>query len=148
MIREANKFDIDACVEMMRRYAEESPILKLRNKEIHDEQHIRQLISALIIGRGFVLIDNEHRGMVAGIVTPNVWCPEINEVRELAWWVAPEHRNGTIGGKLFLAYNKKAQELVDQERAETIIISLMPQSPNIDLESRGFKKIDSTYCKE
>lgn len=148
MIREANKFDIDACVEMMRRYAEESPILKLRNKEVHDEQHIRQLISALIIGRGFVLIDNEYRGMVAGIVTPNVWCPEINEVRELAWWVAPEHRNGTIGGKLFLAYNKKAQELVDQERAETIIISLMPQSPDIDLESRGFKKIDSTYCKE
>jgi hypothetical protein len=47
-----------------------------------------------------------------------------------------------------LAYNKKAQELIDQERAEVVIISLMPQSPKIDLESRGFKKIDSTYCKE
>lgn len=148
MIREANKFDIEACVEMMRRYAEESPIVRLRNKEYHDEQHIRSLISSLIIGRGFVLVDNEYRGMAAGIVVPNVWCPAINEVRELAWWVAPEHRDTTIGGKLFLAYNKRAQELIDQERAEVVIISLMPQSPKIDLESRGFKKIDSTYCKE
>jgi N-acetylglutamate synthase-like GNAT family acetyltransferase len=148
MIREANKFDIDACVEMMRQYAAESPIIKLRDKKLHDEQHIRGLLSSLIIGRGFVLVDNEYRGMAAGIVVPNVWCPEVNEVRELAWWVAPEHRNTTIGGKLFLAYNKKAQELIDQERAEVVIISLMPQSPKIDLESRGFKKIDSTYCKE
>lgn len=148
MIREASKFDLDQCVEMMRCYAAEAPILKLRNKKYHNEDHIRQLLLSLMIGRGFVLIDDQYRGMIAGIVVPNVWCPDVSEVRELAWWVHPNHRNGTIGGKLFLAYNKKAQELVDQERAETILISLMPQSPNIDLEGRGFKKIDSTYCKE
>ena len=148
MIREASKFDLDACVQMMRQYASEAPILKLRDTQYHDEKHIRELLMALIIGRGFVLVDSEYRGMAAAIVVPNVWCPEINKVRELAWWVDPAHRNGTIGGKLFLAFNKKAQELVDQGRAEMTIISLMPQSPKIDLESRGFKKIDSTYCKE
>lgn len=148
MIREANKFDLDACVEMMRQYASESPIIKLQDKKYHDEAHIRKLLLSLMIGRGFVLIDNEYRGMAAAIVVPNIWCPSINEIHELAWWVQPEHRNSTIGGKLFLAYNKKAQELIDQERAEVVLISLMPQSPKIDLGSRGFKQIDSTYCKE
>ena len=148
MIREAYKHDLDACVEMMRRYAAESPIEKLKDKKYHNEDHIRSLLFSLMVGRGFVLVDNEYRGMVAAIVTPNIWCPEVSEVRELAWWVDPEHRNGTIGGKLFLAYGKKAQELVDQERAEVVMISLMPQSPQINLEGRGFKKIDSTYCKE
>lgn len=133
---------------MMRRYAAESPIQKLKDKKYHNEEHIRSLLFSLMVGRGFVLVDNDYRGMVAAIVTPNIWCPEVSEVRELAWWVDPEHRNGTIGGKLFLAYGKKAQELVDQERAEVVLISLMPQSPQIKLEDRGFKKIDSTYCKE
>lgn len=148
MIREAYKYDLDACVEMMRQYAAESPIEKLKDKKYHNEDHIRSLLFSLMVGRGFVLVDNDYRGMVAAIVTPNIWCPEVSEVRELAWWVDPEHRNGTIGGKLFLAYGKKAQELVDQERAEVVMISLMPQSPQINLEGRGFKKIDSTYCKE
>lgn len=133
---------------MMRRYAAESPIERLRDKKYHNEDHIRNLLFSLMVGRGFVLVDNDYRGMAAAIVTPNIWCPDVSEVRELAWWVDPEHRNGTIGGKLFLAYNKKAQELVDQERAEVVLISLMPQSPQINLEGRGFKKIDSTYCKE
>ena len=133
---------------MMRKYAEESPILKLKEKQYHNEEHIRNLLFALMVGRGFVLVDNNYRGMAAAIVTPNIWCPDVNEVRELAWWVDPAHRNGTIGGKLFLAYQKKAQELVDQERAEIVLFSMMPQSPPIDLTSRGFKQIDSTYCKE
>lgn len=148
MIREANKFDLDGCVEMMRRYASESPIKKLQDSQYHNEKHIRSLLLSIIIGRGFIFVDDDYRGMIVGIVVPNVWCPEINEIRELAWWVAPEHRNGTIGGKLFIAYEKRAQQLIEQGRAETVLISLMPQSPNIDLERRGFQKIDSTYCKE
>lgn len=148
MIREASKFDLDACVEMMRQYAQESTIKMLANPDNHIDVHVRNVFTSLIYGRGFVLIDEQARGFLAAIVTPNFWCPVVKEVKELAWWVHPDHRNGTIGGRLFVAYNKKAQELIDQGRADLMTVSLMSNSPAIDLEARGFSRIEASFCKE
>lgn len=144
MIRFASKFDVPVLVEMMRKYAEESPIEVLRNKQVHNDDYIKDVIEQLIIGRGFVLIDNDMRGMLAAIVAPNFWCPSVAEVKEIAWWVYPEYRNGTVGGRLYHAFMKKAQELVNQKRAEVICISLMHTSSVHDLP---LKKIETTYAK-
>ena len=148
MIREANKHDLDACVEMMRKYASESPIYKLREAAFHDSQYVRQFLFSLICGRGFIFIESNYRGILAAIVTPNIWCPGVNEVKELAWWVDPEHRNGTIGGKLFVSYKRRSEDLIKQGRASVMSVSLMSSSPSIDLEGRGFKRIEATYSKE
>ena len=148
MIREASKFDLDECVEMMRKYASESPIFKLRESAFHDSHYVRHFLFSLISGRCFIFVESHYRGMLAAIVTPNIWCPGVNEVKELAWWVHPEYRNGTIGGKLFLAYKRKAEGLIKQGRAQVMTVSLMSSSPSIDLEGRGFKRIEATYCKE
>lgn len=146
MIRLANKFDLDACVEMMRRYAEESPIAKLGQGCNHDSDYVKQFLFSLIAGRGFIYIDDNMKGMIAAIVVPNVWCPGVNEVKELAWWVGPKHRNGMIGGRLFVAFKRHAEQLIEEGRAHIITCSLMENSPKIDLH--GFKKIETTYCKE
>lgn len=148
MIRQASKFDLDACVEMMRRYASESPIGKLKEAAFHDGDYVRRFLFSLIAGRGFIFIESNYRGMIAAIVTPNIWCPGVNEVKELAWWVAPEHRNSTIGGKLFLAYRREAEQLIKDGRASIMTLSLMNNSPDIELEKRGFKMIEATYAKE
>jgi hypothetical protein len=148
LIREASKFDLDACVEMMRKYASESPIFKLRQAAFHDNYYVRHFLFSLICGRGFIFVDSQYRGMIAAIVTPNIWCPGVHEVKELAWWVDPEHRSGTIGGKLFVAYKVKAEKLIKEGRAQVMSVSLMANSPSIDLEGRGFKRIESTFCKE
>ncbi len=148
MIRLANKFDLDDCVEMMRHYAAESSIHKLRQAANHDSQYVKQFLFSLIAGRGFICIDSQKRGMLVAIVTPNIWCPGVNEVKELAWWVHPDHRDGTVGGKLFVFFRKHAEELIEDGRAEIITASLMANSPAIDLEARGFRRIESTFCKE
>lgn len=146
MIRLANKFDLDACVEMMRRYAQESPIEKLSQDHHHDSCYVRHFLFSLIAGRGFIYVDDDYKGMIAAIVTPNLWCPGIREVKELAWWVKPECRNGMIGGRLFVAFKRHADKMINEGQAQIVTCSLMNNSPNIDLQ--GFKKVETTYCKE
>lgn len=145
MIRFASKFDVPVLVEMMRKYADESPIEALRKKESHNRDYTKSVLEQLIIGRGFVLVDDKMRGMLAAMITPNFWCPSVSEVKEIAWWVHPEYRNGTIGGRLYHAFMKKAEELVSQKRADVICISLMHTSSVHDLP---LKKIETTYVKE
>lgn len=145
MIRFASKVDVPVLVEMMRKYADESPIEALRKKESHNRDYTKSVLEQLIIGRGFVLVDDKMRGMLAAIISPNFWCPSVSEVKEIAWWVHPEYRNGTIGGRLYHAFMKNAQELVSQKRADVICISLMHTSSVHDLP---LKKIETTYVKE
>lgn len=146
MIRLACKFDVPACVEMMRQYAKESPIQLLAQEQYHDEEHIKAILEQLIIGRGFVLIDDQMRGMLAAIITPNFWIPRLAEVKEVAWWVHPDHRRGTIGGRLFFEFVKHSEKLLKDKRAEIVCASLMRTSDVQDLP--GFKKIESTFVKE
>lgn len=144
-MRLANKFDIAECVEMMRRYALEGPIDALKDESKHDRLHIEQLLISLIAGRGFVLIE-EGKGMIAGAVVPNFWVPEVKEVRELAWWVNPEHRGGMVGGRLFLGFQKHAQELIDAGRADFVLMSLA--EPKFKVEAKGFKAIETIFVRE
>lgn len=146
MIRFASKFDVPACTEMMKRYAEESPIDLLRDNKLHDREYIKVLLEQLIVGRGFVLLDDQMRGMLAAVITSNFWCPKVSEIKEVAWWVYPEYRQGTIGGRLFFEFVKHSEELVRQKRADIVCASLMHTSSVQTLP--GFKKIESTFVKE
>lgn len=146
MIRKANKFDLFDCVEMMRCYAQESPIEALKDTTKHDDKHVEAILFSLIAGRGFILIDEELRGFVAAVIIPNIWCPQVKEIKELAWWVHKEHRNKLVGGKLLLAFDKEASQLVKEGRAHIVSASLMGHKINLD--RLGFKQIDSTYVKE
>ena len=141
-MREANKFDIPALIEMMRGFAKEFPIKALQDSD--DEVHVNNILLTLILGRGFILIE-EGKGMLAAIITPNFWNPKIIEIKELAWWVHPAYRNGMVGGRLFVAFNKKAQELIKEGRAHFVSTSLIGK---VNIEKHGFRKVESTYVKE
>lgn len=132
---------------MMRQYAAESPIEALKLTDNHDQAHIEQIFISLIMGRGIVLIDEEMRGMIVGMISPNFWCPKIKEIKELAWWVDPAHRDKMIGGRLLLAFEKEARELIAQGRAQLFSMSLLKQSPQINLESRGFHEVEKTFVR-
>ena len=141
-MREANKFDIPALIEMMRGYAKESPIKALQDSD--NEDHVKNIFLALINGRGFVLIE-EGKGMLAAVITKNFWNPSVVEVKELAWWVHPDHRNGMVGGRLFIGFTKKAKQLIAEGRAHIMTASLINE---VNIEKQGFRRIESTYVKE
>lgn len=148
MIRNATRYDIPILTEMVRQYAKEFPSKLAQQDEWFNEQYIHQVLMTMIVGRGFVLIDSDERGFLAAVITPNIWFPKLQELAELAWWVKPEYRHGTIGGKLWLAFDKKAEEMKRSGRIQYIKTSLTVGSPAIDYEKRGYKKLETAYLKE
>lgn len=146
MPRLANKFDLPILVEMMRGYAQQSPIAALADEKMHDERHVENLLLSLILGRGFVLIDEGGRGMLAAMVTPNFWCPEVMELKEIAWWVKPEFRRGSVGGRLFIEFDKIAKAYLAQNRVQVVCLSLLSSSEINSLP--GYRQIESTFVRD
>jgi hypothetical protein len=148
MIRTATPFDMSTLVGLMRGYVAEAPMETLKDPSLHNQAHIESLLASLMAGRGFILIDDDGRGFIAGMVIQNVWCPSICELHELAWWVKPEHRGGTVGGRLWKAFDVKAQDLLDNGRVQIICSSVLADSPKINYEKRGYRLMQKTYFKE
>lgn len=148
MIRQATRQDIPVLVWMMREYAKEAPIPVLANPDTHNAEHVGQLIFQMLSGRGFILIDDDHRGMIAAIITQNVWCPKVLELRELAWWVMPEHRGKSIGGKLWLKFDELAQDMLDNKRVDFVCTTIMSNSPLIDYTKRGYQALEVTFFRD
>ena len=148
MIRLANKFDIPILIAMIQEFSKETLIQKYKDQALWDKKYVGNLLYSLILGRGFIVIDEDLKGMIIAMITSNVWCPQSNQLNELAWWVAPEARNGLLGGKLWLEFNKQAQKLLDEKRIDVVMTSLMANSPEIDYSKRGFKQLHTTFFRE
>ena len=147
MIREANKHDMPQLLQMMRDYSTQTPVPALQAAAAHDEAHVANLMMQMIAGRGFVLIDNESRGFIAALITTNVWCPEVYELHELAWWVKPEHRNGTGGGRLWKEFDRLATDLIDDGRIDVEVTAVMANNSCIDYTKRGYSPMQATFFR-
>lgn len=148
MIRLATRYDIPQLLIYIEQYCYEAPIELVKDKKYHNKQYVEKLLFEMIVGRGFILIDNEFKGMIGALIIPNVWFPDVLELHELFWWVKPEYRNGIVGGKLWLKFNEMAQELLDLGRVKLIHTSKMPSSPNINYEKYGYKPLNITFFRE
>ena len=147
MIREANKYDMPELLQMMRDYSTQTPVPALQAAAAHDEAHVANLMMQMMAGRGFVLIDNESRGFIAALITTNVWCPEVYELHELAWWVKPEHRNGTVGGRLWKEFDRLATDLIDDGRIDVAVTAVMANNAWIDYTKRGYSPMQATFFR-
>jgi N-acetylglutamate synthase-like GNAT family acetyltransferase len=148
MIRKANKFDIPILLDFMREYAKEAPITILNKLEHQNSNHVSNLLISIIMGKGFILIDNELNGMLIAVITPNVWCPSVLELHELAWWIKPEKRNSILGGRLWKTFEDEANKMLNENKIQLVTVTKMTTSPSLDYEKRGFKLLDMNYFKE
>lgn len=147
MIREANKHDMPQLLQMMRDYSTQTPVPALQAAAVHDETHVANLMTQMMSGRGFVLIDNESRGFIAALIITNIWCPEVFELHELAWWVKPEHRNGTVGGRLWKEFDRLATDLIDDGRVAVAVTAVMANNTWIDYTKRGYAPMQATFFR-
>lgn len=133
---------------MVREYCKEVPSEQAQDSSLFDETNVKKLLMAMLSGRGYILVDDEYRGFIAAFVTNNIWFPKILELNELAWWVKPEYRNGTLGGKLWIEFDRIANKLLKAKRVNVVRVSLTEKSPQINYEKRGYKKFESSFFKE
>jgi N-acetylglutamate synthase-like GNAT family acetyltransferase len=146
MIREANKFDIDAIIKMLRNYQQVAPIDAL--KFANDEDYIRQLLTEIIAGVGFILV-SERDGLIVGMIIaariPNIWNPKVFQCSEVAYWVEPEYRGGTSAYRLISEYVAKCDEWKKQGRIDFYTVSKMRNSPDLKFNKFGFQQLEETW---
>jgi len=148
MIRLATRYDIPRLLEIVEAYAFENPITVLGKQVNHDPKYVESLLFGIIMGRGFVYIDNHMRGAIIGIKNQNIWCPKVRELNELLWWVEPEYRNGTIGGRLWKAFDQHADQMLSGGDVHCVITSVSASGPLIDYTKRGYKAVGASFVKE
>lgn len=148
MIRLATRYDIPRLLEIVEAYSFEYPIHTLGLKEHHSPKHVEQLLFSIISGRGFVLIDKNMTGALIAIKQNNIWCPDVVELHELLWWVEPEHRNTTVGGKLWIEYDKIAQQMLNDGMIHCAYTSVSAKGPLINYIKRGYKAVGASFVKE
>jgi N-acetylglutamate synthase-like GNAT family acetyltransferase len=148
MIRKATRYDIPRLLEIVEAYAFENPITVLGKQINHDAKYVESLLFGIIVGRGFIYIDNHMRGAIIAIKNDNIWCPKVRELNELLWWVEPEYRNGTIGGRLWKAFDDEANAMLKRGDVHCAITSISATGPLIDYTKRGYMPIGASFVKE
>ena len=148
MIRNATKLDIPRLVEMMRHYADESPTQAQNNLEQNNATYVQDLFFSLIVGKGFILVDENLNGFIAAIKIKNIWRPTVYELHELAWWVEPEKRNTTLGGRLWTKFNLIANKMLENKEIHLIYCTKMATSPVLNYEKRGYQYLETRYYKD
>jgi N-acetylglutamate synthase-like GNAT family acetyltransferase len=143
-MRKANKFDKPEIIAMLRAFRNESKIKQYQ--KIENEKYIGQLLDSIFAGKGIAFIE-EGKGIIIGIVVPCVWDNTMYVMHELAWWVKPEYRNGSIGSRLLLAYIRHCKELKEKKRIELFTLSKLTNSPDFDYSRLGFNKTDENWMQ-
>jgi GNAT superfamily N-acetyltransferase len=148
MIRQANKFDMEAIVRMLKAYRDKAPAQFLRDSS--NQEHIEKLINNILAGAGFILLaikDEDPVGMVVAAQHPNIWNPEVMQVSEIAFWVDEEHRGGKSAHRLLHAYIQQCEEWKQENRIQFFSLSKMVNSPDLSYEKFGFEKLEETWIK-
>ena len=148
MIRQANKFDMESIVRMLKAYRDKAPAQFLRDSS--NQEHIEKLINNILAGAGFILLaikDEDPVGMVVAAQHPNIWNPEVMQVSEIAFWVDEEHRGGKSAHRLLHAYIQQCEEWKQENRIQFFSLSKMVNSPDLSYEKFGFEKLEETWIK-
>ena len=148
MIRQANKFDIDAIVKLLKQYRQDAPLDVLRYAD--DEEYIRKLLTELLAGMGVIfLAEKDHVviGMLIAAIIPNIWNPKAKQCTEVAYWVDPEFRGGSAAYRLISAYVEECESMAKQGKINFYTISKMINSPDLKYNKFGFQKLEETWYK-
>lgn len=144
MIRIANKFDKPEIIEMLRMFRLESNIKQYQH--LNNEEYINYLLDQILNGMGIIYIE-EGKGMIIGLIAPVIWCNKHYALHELAWYVKPQYRNTTIAYKLVKAYIEFGKQLKENKRVILFTLSKLPDTPSLNYEKLGFKKIDENWMQ-
>ena len=144
MIRQANKFDKPAIIEMMLEFCAESGIEQYQG--VDNQPYWNRLLDAMFAGAGVIFYD-EGKGLLMALVTPTIWCDKTFQMQEIAWYVRPEWRKTTVGYRLFDAYVKHGKQLKEEGRIKMFSISKLPTTPDLKYDKFGFRKLDENWMQ-
>jgi len=147
-IREATGFDVPWLLEQLREFADFYGTK--RSLFPSDDAVAHALITHLITqGKFFLAVDHASDkcvGFIAGLLGPSAYNPEITQLTELFWWVAPSRRGSSAGARLLNRFEEYGREV----GADWLVMTLEAKSPvdPASLERRGFRLHERSYLME
>jgi len=150
MIRLATRADLVELANLVKEEVACSPYSHLFDASDINVSHLRTVIFNWL-HHGYIWIDQRKEGIVGYLIAirePNVWVPALLTLREFAWYVRPEYRNGISGGRLFLKFCEKGDELIANGTIDAYFTTRMSNTVDYDLESRGFRLVEKLYIKD
>lgn len=149
MIKLATTDDTLTIVGLLKEFLGETSYV-LAEQAAKDFEHLCK-ITWMTLQHGYIWIaydQDKAVGILMAIKEPNMWLPKAHELKEIVWYIRPEYRRHSLGGKLFLNYCKKGEELLKSNLIQGYFTTRMTTTDTIDYESRGFRKTEETYLKE
>ena len=140
--------DINQAVGLLKQFIKETVY---RNHVEHfNEMHLGKMVHMIAHAHyaWMATVKEEPVGILLAVKEGNMWAPSQKQMRELVWYVLPEHRQGAQAGRLFLEYCRVADELLAQGEIQGYFTTRMSSTEEVNLERRGFKLMEQTYLKE
>jgi hypothetical protein len=138
LIRQANKYDIDKIIDLIKDFATQSNNPMAHNPLKWSRTYIVQILSEIFFGKGFILIDEDQTGILIAIKTECFWCKDIYQLQE----VMLHGKSKIVIARLIKEYVKISQAmLLNQEINEACFASY----GNTNLEKFGMIKTQNLW---
>lgn len=149
LIRAANKFDLPYFIDLIHRINNDDGLGDIVCGEL-DDNHINSIFATVLAGAGICYIaeSDDRVGIILGIVSPNMWAPKYLFMHQVLFFVEEEYRNTRAGYLLLKAFDKKANELVEQKRIHHITLSAPKTLLNMDFGRFDYELCEKTWIKQ
>ncbi len=143
MIRLANVEDLLKIEQLIKEFYDES----LKEYISLDTVSIRNTILNFIDSH-IVLVDEELKGIIAGILSRSIFNNKEIFAQECMWYVSKDRRDGKLGIELWRAFEDKAKELGANKIIMIHMDNLNGNSMEKLYDRRGYKKLEWHFIKE
>lgn len=138
MIRYANKYDINKIIELLKDFAINTESQLKGNPLDWSKTYVMQLITNIIAGQGFILIDDEQTGILIAYKNHCFWNDKSIQLQE----VMLHGYNKFVIARLIKEYIKIAKELL---RKREINQATMSSYDDLKFERYGMQKLEYTW---
>jgi hypothetical protein len=138
LIRQANKYDIDKIIELLKDFAIKTDSQLKGSPLDWSKTYVMQLITNIIAGQGFILIDDEQTGILIAFKNHCFWNDKSIQLQE----VMLHGYNKFVIARLIKEYIKIAKELLNKREINQ---ATMSSYNDLKFERYGMNKLEYTW---
>jgi hypothetical protein len=142
-IRRATPDDWSQCLLMAQRFLEDSPYGVLL--EQRDDEQLGAFVGN-ILEFGIVFVAESELRLVGMLAALPITVPMTGDilVDEVAWWVAPEQRAGSVGPRLLAALESEVRT-----NYKCVLKMIAPWGSRVGtyLERRGYRALETSFVR-
>jgi hypothetical protein len=135
LIRQANKYDIDKIIDLLKDFAIKTDSQLKGSPLDWSKTYVMQLITNIIAGQGFILIDDKQTGILIAFKNHCFWNDKSIQLQE----VMLHGYNKFVIAKLIKEYIKIAKELLNKREINQAIMS---SYNDLKFERYGMNKLE------